>query len=60
MRDLPQKSLLGLDSMAITRSYLEWFSESTGFAQVVLGTCQRRVIHTEATLRSIADAQEAV
>ena len=40
MRDLPQKSLLGLDSVAITRNYLAWFSESTGYSQVVLGTCQ--------------------
>jgi len=39
MRDLPQKSLLGLDSMATARISQAWFSESTGYSQVVLGTC---------------------
>jgi hypothetical protein len=40
MRDLPHKSLLGLDSMAIARSYPARFSESTGYSQVVLGTSE--------------------
>ena len=40
MRDLPHKSLLGLDSMAIARSYPAWFKESTSYSQVDLGTCQ--------------------
>jgi hypothetical protein len=46
MRDLPQKSLLGLDSMAMARNYPAWFSESTGYLQVVLGTCQSQVMRT--------------
>jgi hypothetical protein len=32
--------MLGLDSMAISRSYPEWFSDSSGYSQVDLGTCQ--------------------
>jgi len=36
---LAKKSLLGLDSMATARIYPAWFSESTGYSQVVLGTC---------------------
>jgi hypothetical protein len=37
---LAKKSLLGLDSMVTARSYPTWFSESTGYSQVALGTCQ--------------------
>jgi len=38
--DLPQKSLLGLVSMTIAKTYPEWFSDKTGCLPEVLGTCK--------------------
>jgi hypothetical protein len=32
--------MLGLDSMAIAKTYPEWFSDRNADLSVVLGTCQ--------------------